>query len=337
MQEWTHDQCVGITLMYLQTNGAIPCPLDGSDIETTGLIAFHESFGHLTRFTCPTCLHSFAWMMKTMPDLDMRILRPGDTLDAELPSDVPEDLDECVTWLPETCQRILVEYWASSSGPRCPCDGEPLAALNIRGTNEPPFLVRLFCHKCRRGFAWLQDAGELPKIVIPTEPNQLAIDGAEPPIVFVSYSHDSQEHKQWVLGFAEQLRRNYIDVILDQWDLRLGMPMHQFMEQSIVSSAYTLMVCTPSYALKANQRTGGVGYETAIISPEIAEQHSTGRFICLLRDGTFGDAIPIYAKGRFHLDFRSDEEFDERAGELVRYIHGIRPEKPPLRFPPEAP
>ncbi|WP_370457663.1 SEFIR domain-containing protein [Rufibacter sp. XAAS-G3-1] len=34
--------------------------------------------------------------------------------------------------------------------------------------------------------------------------------------VFISYSHDSNNHKDWVLQLATRLRLNGVDVILDQ-------------------------------------------------------------------------------------------------------------------------
>ena len=39
------------------------------------------------------------------------------------------------------------------------------------------------------------------------------------PTVFISYSHDSKVHKQWVLELAQKLRQNGVDIIIDQWDL----------------------------------------------------------------------------------------------------------------------
>ncbi|MGC2696487.1 MAG: SEFIR domain-containing protein [Candidatus Angelobacter sp.] len=38
-----------------------------------------------------------------------------------------------------------------------------------------------------------------------------------PPKVFISYSHDSPEHEQSVLAFADRLVDDGIDVILDQY------------------------------------------------------------------------------------------------------------------------
>lgn len=42
------------------------------------------------------------------------------------------------------------------------------------------------------------------------------------PKVFVSYSHDTPAHKQWVAELSARLRHEGIDVVLDQWDLSLG-------------------------------------------------------------------------------------------------------------------
>jgi hypothetical protein len=42
------------------------------------------------------------------------------------------------------------------------------------------------------------------------------------PKVFISYSHDSQGYKKWVLELAVRLRNNGIDAILDQFELKAG-------------------------------------------------------------------------------------------------------------------
>lgn len=42
------------------------------------------------------------------------------------------------------------------------------------------------------------------------------------PIVFISYSHDNQNHNNWVLRLATNLRSHGVDAILDQFDLRIG-------------------------------------------------------------------------------------------------------------------
>jgi len=42
-------------------------------------------------------------------------------------------------------------------------------------------------------------------------------------VAMISYSHDSQAHKDWVRALAERLTKDGIKVVLDQWHLSLGM------------------------------------------------------------------------------------------------------------------
>jgi hypothetical protein len=77
------------------------------------------------------------------------------------------------------------------------------------------------------------------------------------PRCFISYSWDSNQHKDWVRILGEKLRENGVDVILDQWHLRPGADITEFVEQSIVGSDYTLLVCTPEFAVKSDSLRGG--------------------------------------------------------------------------------
>jgi TIR domain len=79
------------------------------------------------------------------------------------------------------------------------------------------------------------------------------------PRVFISYSRDSNEHKAWVRQFAERLRADGVDVILDQWDLGLGADVTEFMERSLSSCDRVLVICTERYVQKANTLKDGVG------------------------------------------------------------------------------
>ena len=53
------------------------------------------------------------------------------------------------------------------------------------------------------------------------------------PSVFISYSHDDQNHKNWVRKLATNLRFHGVDVILDQFDLRIGTDLRFFMESDL--------------------------------------------------------------------------------------------------------
>lgn len=89
------------------------------------------------------------------------------------------------------------------------------------------------------------------------------------PKCFISYSRDNSIHKEWVRKLGEELRKNGVDVTLDQWDLGPGMDLLSFMETSIRESSFVLLVCSPEFAVKANTSSGGVGYEKGIVSGEI--------------------------------------------------------------------
>jgi hypothetical protein len=51
------------------------------------------------------------------------------------------------------------------------------------------------------------------------------------------------------------------------------------MEQAVANSDFVIVVCTPNYAERANKRQGGVGYESIIVTAELAERMLTNKFI----------------------------------------------------------
>jgi hypothetical protein len=103
-----------------------------------------------------------------------------------------------------------------------------------------------------------------------------------PPKVFISYSHDSAAHKQWVLEFATTLRDRGVDAILDQWDLKPGDDLTGFMERNLEDAAYAIMVCTKRYVEKANAGEGGVGYEKMIMTSSYLTKISNNKVIPII-------------------------------------------------------
>ena len=161
---------------------------------------------------------------------------------------------------------------------------------------------------------------------------------AENPKVFISYSHDSPEHKRWVSELAARLRHNGIDAILDQWDLGLGDDVTQFMERGIVNTDRVLVICTDEYVSKANAAKGGVGYERMIVTTQLMEDLGTDKFIPIIRQASGKEKMPKFLGVRFYADFRDDRQFDAVCEKLIRELHEMPiVEKPPLGkspFPP---
>ena len=141
------------------------------------------------------------------------------------------------------------------------------------------------------------------------------------PTCFISYSFDSDELRGWVRRLAERLRSAGIGVRLDQWDLLPGSDLLRYMETSVRESDFVLLVCTPTFAAKANASSGGVGYEKVVISGELFySKGAAGKFIPLLRSGEPAESFPSYLLSKRFEDFRDDSKFDERCRILIKHM-----------------
>ena len=154
---------------------------------------------------------------------------------------------------------------------------------------------------------------------------------AEQPTVFISYSHDSPVHKQWVLELGKKLLQNGVDVILDRWELHPGVDLTQFMEVGIKDVNRVLAICTDTYVKKANAREGGVGYEIQIVTAQLVKDLGTDKFIPIIRQASGKEKTPTCLETRVYIDFTDDNQFDEKFNELLHELHQVPiVEKPPL-------
>lgn len=108
----------------------------------------------------------------------------------------------------------------------------------------------------------------------------------EKPKVFISYAWGSQEYQDRVVALSRDLMGDGIDVLLDKWSLKEGHDTYAYMEQSVNNNDVTnvLILLDPVYAQKANTRTGGVGTETQIISPEIYNNVTQEKFLPIVME-----------------------------------------------------
>lgn len=161
----------------------------------------------------------------------------------------------------------------------------------------------------------------------------------KPPKVIVSYSWSSEEHKQWVRELAERLRSDGVDVTLDVWEVKEGHDLYVYMERMVTDQEFSkvLIVCDKEYTEKANERKGGVGAESLIISPEVYAKTDQEKFIPIVTQfGEGGHAhLPVFLKGRVFVDMSSDEKTARNYETLLRNIFN-RPlhKKPPVGTPP---
>jgi hypothetical protein len=141
------------------------------------------------------------------------------------------------------------------------------------------------------------------------------------PKAFISYSHDSLAHKQWVLEFATRLRNSGIDAILDQWELQPGDDLPSFMEKQLVSADRVLMICTEQYVKKANAGTGGVGYEKMIVTSDLMRSIDTKKVIPIIRQSG-SRCVPTFLESKKYIDFSNEAEIEYSYDEVVRALVG---------------
>jgi hypothetical protein len=170
----------------------------------------------------------------------------------------------------------------------------------------------------------------------------------EHPTCFISYAWEADEHRDWVRRLAAGLQEGGVLTFLDQWQVHPGMDIVRYMESSIRDSDYVLLVCTPTFAKKANSGKGGVGYEKIIVTGEVFQGvGSDKKFVPILRRGKAINALPSYLRSKVFLDFRDDAAFDKELEKLLRHIlnkplHippplGPRPSLPPIQSSKQQP
>ena len=140
------------------------------------------------------------------------------------------------------------------------------------------------------------------------------------PKIFIAYSHDSEEHKNWVGDFSRELRSYGINVVLDQWDLKYGEDVTLFIESNIREAKKVLIICTDKYIEKTNDPQGGAGYERMIVSRELIQNASSNKFIPIIRQSSGQKLTPDFMGVRFYADFRDDSKFEVEVEKLASHF-----------------
>ncbi|MCV6636497.1 toll/interleukin-1 receptor domain-containing protein [Candidatus Albibeggiatoa sp. nov. NOAA] len=122
-----------------------------------------------------------------------------------------------------------------------------------------------------------------PEPVAPLNPTTPATS-IQTPKVFISYSWDSESHKQNVLAFANQLIKQGIDVALDQFEQFPSQGWANWMLDQIEECDFVLLVCTETYnrrvRRKEDGRGKGVTWEGTIMTDVLYDDfHQNTRFI----------------------------------------------------------
>lgn len=159
--------------------------------------------------------------------------------------------------------------------------------------------------------------------------NNLKTENSDP-AVFISYSHDSEEHKDWVLQLATRLRSNGVNVILDRWNIKLGSDLASFMERGLSKSSRIVSVCSSTYVKKANEGKGGAGYEKQIMTSEFINDQNHNWVIPLIKNNPETRKTPTFLGGRMYISFEDANLYETKYEELLRDLL----DEPVLPIPP---
>jgi len=143
---------------------------------------------------------------------------------------------------------------------------------------------------------------------------------------FISYSRTSEDHLNRVVRIAENLRVDHgIDVILDVWDCTEGDDLNYFMESMVNDETidFVIILSDIQYCNRANDREGGVGKESTIISSQIYDKQRDSKFIPVFLDvlSNSNPALPTFCNTRFAIDMTDIELDIEKTEEIARKVH----------------
>lgn len=153
------------------------------------------------------------------------------------------------------------------------------------------------------------------------------------PRVFISYTRTDEENTKWVQNFACKLRKNGVNARVDLFCLKHGQDLPQWMTNELRMADKVLLICDKYYAEKADNKKGGVGWETMIIQGDMLSRQDQNKYIAILRDPDIDKSLPIYVKSRYAIDWSSGEVDDEDFNELLLELFECNIEPPIGKIP----
>jgi|WetSurMetagenome_2_1015567.scaffolds.fasta_scaffold07704_2 hypothetical protein len=138
-------------------------------------------------------------------------------------------------------------------------------------------------------------------------------------VVFISYSWDSNTHKDWVRKLADDLTAKGIYVLYDGY-IEDGTPIDLFMELGIQRADKVIVIGTPDYMKKYSSTTTGTAFEGCIIRAYVVKSIGTKKIIPCLRIGDFKLSFPMILSSRKGHDFSDDDHYEEELDDLCREI-----------------
>jgi hypothetical protein len=143
--------------------------------------------------------------------------------------------------------------------------------------------------------------------IIESEPRRV-------PTVFISYSHESDEHAARVLELAQRLRSDGVDCWIDQFEQSPLEGFPRWMAHQISSADTVLLICTKAYrrrfdGLEERSKGLGVNFEGHLILQQLYDAAMrNSKFIPILLQPSTREDIPIALRGTTSFEIPSAYE-----------------------------
>ena len=156
--------------------------------------------------------------------------------------------------------------------------------------------------------------------------------------VFISYSHDSDAHRDFVRGIADRLCQEGVDCLIDRYINGFppeGWP--RWMENQIEAADYVLLVCTKTYLrrYRGQETEGGrgVNFEGVVISQTLYDHYyKNSKFIPVIPDDGDFEHVPLPLKP--YSTYRLNSQYDAVYRILTGQAEYVRPELGEIRTLP---
>lgn len=141
--------------------------------------------------------------------------------------------------------------------------------------------------------------------------------------VFISYSHDSSEHKERVLQLSNRLRSEGIDCNIDQYETSPSIGWPLWMKKQIKEADFVLVVCTDVYEKRFEREeeteTGlGAKWESSILAQELYDAEAkNNKFIPVIFSFEDLEYIPVVLRGATHYNLDNGEAYEELYARLT--------------------
>ncbi len=159
--------------------------------------------------------------------------------------------------------------------------------------------------------------------------------------VFISYSHDNEEHRERVLSLSDQLNDDGIECFIDKYVTSPPEGWPVWMVKQIKHSDFVLIVCTEKYMNRFEQEDEkedegfGVAFEGAIITQSIYNQHSKNyQFIPIVFDEDNIKFIPLLLNGSSFYNVSNKPGYEDLLRHLTDQPATPKPETKQIKVLP---